>query len=380
MDETATPARTRVAALMAAEAQRLIDSLDDAQRKSALWPFPADDERRLWFYTPTDHGGLTLAAMTQPQHRLLYRLVAGGLSTPGYVTASTIIGLENVLDQLDGFTASFERPRGRDPLLYYVRFFGSPSPTGTWSWRFGGHHISLNFTIIDGVLSGATPLFFGADPASSPLLGPHPLRPLAGVEDLARELTRSLSTDQRGIAVVSPRAPTDLVGSNRSTLADGDQPIVLPLIFRRPFEGEVGEAMQHAQARLEASTGVESADLEAMSFTRRPKGLAAKAMDGGQRGMLDALLRLYVDRLPDDVADEEAAKFAGAALDEVHLLWAGGLELGQPHYYRLHGPTILVEYDNTARDANHVHSVWRDPRGDFADDPLARHRAEHHHG
>ena len=115
MDETATPGRTRVAALMAQDAARLIDSLDDAQRKLALWPFPADDERRLWFYTPTDHGGLTLAAMTQPQHRLLHRLVAGGLSTPGYVTAATIIGLENVLDQLEGFTASFERPRGPAP-------------------------------------------------------------------------------------------------------------------------------------------------------------------------------------------------------------------------------------------------------------------------
>ena len=380
MDETTTPGRLRVAAKMAEEAERLIDSLDDAQRKMALWPFPGDDERRLWFYTPTDHGGLTLAAMSQPQHRLLFRLVASGLSTPGYVTASTIMGLENVLDQLEGFTATFDRPRGRDPLMYYVRFFGSPTTDGTWSWRLGGHHVSLNFTIIDGVLSGATPLFFGADPASAPLLGPHPLRPLAGVEDLARELTRSLSGEQRGVAIVTPRAPTDMVGSNRSSLSDGDKPIPLPLIFRRPFDGEVGERLQSAQERLVALTGVGPADLERMSFTHLPKGLAARAMDGDQRAMLDALLRLYVDRLPDDVADEEAAKFAGAALDDVHLLWAGGLDPGQPHYYRLHGPSILVEYDNTARDANHVHTVWRDPRGDFADDPLARHHAEHRHG
>ncbi len=379
MDETATPGRTRVATKMAEEADRLIASLDDAQRKLALWPFPADEERRRWFYTPTDHGGLTLAAMTQPQHRMVFRLVASGLSTAGYVTASTIIGLENVLDQLEGFTASFERSRGRDPLMYYVRFFGKPSPTGTWSWRLGGHHISLNFTIIDGVLSGSTPLFFGADPASSPLLGPHPLRPLAGVEDLARELTRSLSGDQRAVAVATPRAPTDLVGANRSSLSDGDQPIALPLIWRRRFEGDVGEALRHAQERMDASTGVGPADFEAMSFTHRPKGLAAAAMDAAQRDMLDALLHLYVDRLPDDVAADEAAKFAGRALDDVHLLWAGGLEPGQPHYYRLHGPTVLAEYDNSARDANHVHTVWRDPRGDFADDPLARHRAEHHH-
>ncbi len=379
MDETATPARIRVAAQMADEAQRLIESFDDSQRKMALWPFPADDERRRWFYTPTDHGGLTLAAMSQPQHRMVFRLVASGLSTAGYVTASTIIGLENVLDHLEGFTASFERPRGRDPLMYFVRLFGTPSPTGTWSWRLGGHHVSLNFTIIGGALSGLTPLFFGADPASAPLLGPHPLRPLAGVEDLARELTRSLSLDQSGVAVVTPRAPTDLVGANRAFLSDGDLPLPLPQIWRRQFDGELGERLQRSQDKLNEAIDIGPADLEAVSFTHHPKGLAARAMDVGQRDMLDALLRLYVNRLPDDVADEEAAKFTGDALDDVHMLWAGGLERGQPHYYRLHGPTLLAEYDNSARDANHVHTVWRDPRGDFADDPLARHRAEHDH-
>ena len=317
--------------------------------------------------------------MTPAQHRLVFRLVASGLSTAAYVTASTIIGLENVLDQLEGFTASFERPRGRDPLMYFLRVFGEPSPNGTWSWRLGGHHISLNFTIIDGSLASTTPLFLGADPASSPLLGPHPLRPLAGVEDLARELTRSLSDEQHAIAVVTPRAPTDLVGANRPSLVDGDQPIALPLIWRRQFEGELGAALQRSQERLAETVGAGPADLEAMSFTRRPKGLAAKAMDVGQRDMLDALLRLYVHRLPDDVADDEAMKFAGDAFDEVHLLWAGGLNPGQPHYYRLHSPILLAEYDNSARNANHVHTVWRDPRGDFADDALARHHAEHHH-
>lgn len=375
-----TTGRVRAAAQMTGEATRLVESFDDRQREIAMWPFPSDEERRRWFYTPTDHGGLTLAEMTQQQHRLVFRLVASGLSTPGYVTASTIIGLENVLDQLEGFTASFERPRGRDPLMYYVRIFGEPAGSGTWSWRLGGHHVSLNFTIIDGELAASTPLFFGADPASAPLLGPHPLRPLAGVEDLARELVHSLSLEQRGTAIVSSHAPTDLVGANRSSLSDGDQPIVLPLIWRRVFDGDVGEQLQRAQDRLESATGVDAHDLEAMSFTHRPKGLAARAMSSAQRDMLDALLRLYVHRLPDDVADEEAVKFAGAALDDVHLLWAGGLEPGQPHYYRLHGPTLLAEYDNSARDANHVHTVWRDPRGDFADDPLARHRAEHDHG
>jgi hypothetical protein len=379
MADTPSTARLRVAGQMAEEAARLIASLDDTQRADALRPFPSNDDRRQWFYTPTDHGGLTLAAMTQPQHRLVFRLVASGLSTPGYVTASTIMGLENVLDQLEGFTASFTRPRGRDPLMYYMRVFGVPSSTGVWGWRLGGHHVSLNFTIVDGVLSASTPLFFGADPASSPLLGPHPLRPLAGVEDLARDLTRSLTATQRGVALVSPHAPTDLVGANRPGLTDADRPIPLPLIFRQPLDSEVAAGLWSAQGRLEAATGATAADLEAISFNRTPKGLAAAAMDADQREMLDTLLRRYVNRLPDDLADEEAAKFAGPALDDVHLLWAGSLEPREPHYYRLHSTSILVEYDNSARDANHVHTVWRDPRGDFADDPLARHHAEHDH-
>jgi Protein of unknown function (DUF3500) len=208
-------ARARVAGQMANEAGRLLDLLDDGQRALASWPFPSDEERRRWFYTPTDHGGLTLSAMAAPQHRQVFRLLASALSTAGYVTVSTIMGLENVLDHYEGFSVDFGRPRGRDPFMYFVRIFGTPSPTGTWSWRLGGHHVSLSFTIVDGALAGSTPLFFGADPANVPLLGPHPLRPLEGVEDLARELTRSLPAEQLAVALASAHAPTDLVGGNR---------------------------------------------------------------------------------------------------------------------------------------------------------------------
>src|SRR5258705_8372004 len=114
------PARHDVAVAMAGSCARLIDALDDAQRTTALWPFPSDEERRLWFCTPTDHGGLPLAHMEAPQQRLAFQLMSTGLSTAGYVTASTIIGLENVLDLIEGFNASWSRPRGRDPLLYFV--------------------------------------------------------------------------------------------------------------------------------------------------------------------------------------------------------------------------------------------------------------------
>ena len=379
-DRSQTTARARVATAMADGAARIVDALDDDQRAQLLWPFPSDEERRLWFYTPTDHGGLTLASMTPPQHRLVFRLLASALSTAGYVTVATIMGLENVLDHFEGFSILFGRERGRDPFLYFLRIFGTPSTTGTWGWRLGGHHVSLNFTIVNGELAGSTPLFFGADPANVPLLGPHPLRPLEGVEDLARDLARSLDVGQRARARVSGRAPTDLVGANRPALADGDEPIPLPLIWRHRFDGEVGAFLQHAQDGLERSTAADPDDLAAMSFTHRPKGLPASDMTADQREMLDVLLHRYVDRLPDDLAADEAQKFAGPALGDVHLLWAGSLEPNEPHYYRLHSPVLLAEYDNSARRGNHVHSVWRDPRGDFADDVLARHRAEHHHG
>lgn len=372
-------ARRDIATRMAQAASRLVEALDDAQRDDLVWPFPSDTERRSWFYTPTDHGGLPLGRMTPPQQRMTFQLMATGLSTAGYVTATTIIGLENVLDHVEGFTASWGRPRGRDPQLYFVRVFGDPSANGTWSWRVGGHHVSLSFTIVDGVLAGTTPLFLGADPASSPLLGPHPLRPLEGVEDLARELTRSLDAGQLRQALVSPRAPTDLVLVNRAELHDGDGPVPLRDVWRGRLDGEYDDLAIRVQAAADEAAGLTDGDVAALSWSSTPKGLAAAGMSGSQREMLDTLLRRYAQRLPDELADDECAKFAGDALDAVHLLWAGGLEPGEPHYYRLHSPVLLAEYDNTARGANHVHTVWRDPRGDFADDVLATHRSSHHH-
>src|SRR2546426_475631 len=132
------PARRMVDA-----ARAWLDSLDAAQRRDALLSWPSDEERRLWFYTPTDHGGLPLLAMRPAQQSLVMQLLATGLSTAGYVTASTIMGLENVLDHIDGFTVDWGRERGRDPQMYWMRVFGEPSLDGPWSWRFGGHHISV---------------------------------------------------------------------------------------------------------------------------------------------------------------------------------------------------------------------------------------------
>ena len=209
-----------------------------------------------------------------------------GSRVPGYVTVATIMGLENVLDELEGWTAQFERDRGRDPGLYYVRVFGDPTGDAPWSWRFGGHHVSINHLIVDGDVTASTPIFMGADPASSPLLGPHLLRPLAAAEDLARELVHTLDDAQRNAAIVSSVPPIDLVGANRPHLSEGDLPAPLIDVWRARFESELGDRMRATQHRAERDVGLRAENLEAVRFSTAPKGIRGRALTNDQRELL----------------------------------------------------------------------------------------------
>ncbi len=366
---------------MGIAAAALLDSLDDDQRAVVAWPFDDQAERERWYYTPTDHGGLPLSSMRPRQQQRTLQLVAEGLSTPGYVTASAIIGLDNVLDHVEGWVRDWGRERGRDPGLFYVRVFGDPSGDAPWSWRFGGHHISISHVVVDGEVVGSSPLFLGADPASMPLLGPHPSRPLAGVEDVARELVRSLDDVQRAAALVSSVAPVDLVSANRPRYGQGagDLPLDLAYVWRDEFTGELATVVVDMQRSMDAAAGITPGGLEPVRLTMTARGLSAAHLRADQRDTLRALLDLYVRRLPDSLAGEEGEKFASdGALDSLSFLWAGGLEPGEAHYYRVQGPTLLAEYDNTQRGANHVHTVWRDPGRDFGADPLVAHYAKSH--
>jgi len=362
---------------MADAARALLDSLSTEQRRQAQWAFPSEEERLRWFYTPTDHGGLTLGEMRPSQQQRTMQLLATGLSRAGYVTAATIMGLENVLDELETWRASFGHERGRDPARYYVRIFGTPG-ADTWSWRFGGHHVSVHHTVIGGELRGFTPCFLGADPASSPLLGAHQLRPLGACADLAFELLRALGEEQRRVAVLSPVPPIDLVGANRTVIGEGDGPLRLAHVWRNEWSGTLLERLEQFQDLEEAKVGLTRAHVDAVRFTAVPKGLAAAAMTAAQHELLRALLDTYLRRLPDEIADRETAKVTGPSLADLHFAWAGSLEPDRPHYYRIQGRRLLVEYDNTTRDANHVHTVWRDPVGDFGMDVLGGHRRRAH--
>lgn len=368
--------RAEIAERMSAAAGSWLDSLSQDQRAAGRWPNPGDgaaeEERLRWFYTPTDHGGLPLGAQRPAQQRLAMRLVSTGLSTPGYVTVATILGWENVLDLVEEFAQSWGRERARDPGLYYLRVFGDPASDRVWAWRFGGHHVSLNYLVVDGQVRAVTPCFLGADPASGPALGGATIRPLAQVEDLAQELVSSLDRDQRRRVLLLDRAPTDIIGGNRPRVAAGDRMIRLPDVWRGHFtDPDLAAHVTAVSDDAESMAGLSEEDYRQLALTEEPKGLAGAELTATQQELLSALVATYTGRVPSALAPV-------LSLDDIHLAWAGSTLPGEPHYYRLQGPRFLAEWDNTQRGANHGHSVWRDPVDDFGLDLLAAHRAAHH--
>jgi Protein of unknown function (DUF3500) len=190
--------------------------------------------------------------------------------------------------------------------------------------------------VVDDEVRSVTPCFLGAEPATAPGLGGGTLRPLERVEDLARELVRSLSPELRDVAVLLDRPPSDIVGGNRPRVADGDQMLLLPDIWRgRVTEPWLRDRVEAMTAAAEAATGYGPEEHRRLALTSRPRGVPGSALDAGQRELLAALLSAYRGRVLDGLA-------APVDLEQVHLAWAGSLEPGEPHYYRLQGLRLLT--------------------------------------
>jgi hypothetical protein len=311
---------------MTAAAQNLLAALNDEQRGKAVFELK-DDERLNWHFIPKERKGLTLKEMSSAQRHLAYGLLSAGLSHRGYLKATTIMSLEQILQEMEGAGRKFPR----DPELYHVSIFGKPSATGTWGWRVEGHHLSVNFTIVDGQVGAATPSFMGTNPAEVRQGSRAGLRVLGVEEDLARELVKSLSTEDRKNALIDVKAPDDIITA--------------------------------------ASRKAEIKD---------PKGLPLSKLSAKQREIAMKVIREYVGRVRPELASADLAKIEKADTGKILFAWAGGLEKGEKHYYRLHGPTFLLEYDNTQNDANHVHAVWRDLQNDFGLDLLGEHYEKSH--
>jgi hypothetical protein len=302
---------------MTRSANNLLAALNAEQKAKAVFAMK-DDERLNWHFIPRERKGLPIKEMTPAQRNLAHALLSSGLSQRGYAKAATIMSLEDILREM-------EQGRGpkRDPELYFVSIFGEPDPKGTWGWRFEGHHLSLNFTVIDGKVISGGPSFLGSNPGEvreGPRKG---LRVLAAEEDLGRELVKSLDADQRKAAIIDAAAPKEIVTGN---------------------------------------------DRKAKELT--PPGLASSKLTASQLALLQRLISEHAYHCRPEMAAGDLKKID---FKRLHLAWAGSLEPGQGHYYRVQGPTFLFEYDNTQNNANHIHTVWRDLEKDFGEDLLRQH-------
>jgi Protein of unknown function (DUF3500) len=370
-----------LAAEMANAADSWLRSLSGDQREEAQYPGPSGDdrERTTWFYTPTDHGGLPLNQQRPHQQQLAMRLLATGLSVEGYAVAAIVMGLENVLDRLESWSRDWGRDRGRDPGMYYFRIFGVPGD-GTWGWRCGGHHISVNYTIVDGRAASWTPCFIGAQPAKMGLPDGGTLLPLGDIERTGRELAGDL--DQRGQpgVVLHRSAISDIVSGNRSRVRDGDEMIHLPDLWRGRFaDGRISSLLEQIDAGGQAASGYGPGDYRKLAITTRPKGVPGGALTAAEQERLLALLEAYLRRFPEEIAGPWLAGYrAGGGLAALHFAYAGDPASEGPVYYRLQDERLLIEYDNTQNSANHAHSVVRDLTADFGMDALGQHRRAFH--
>jgi hypothetical protein len=312
--------------VMSNAAKAFLASLPADQKARATFAF-ADQERFNWHFIPRVRKGLAFREMAPGPRQLAHALLAAGLSQQGVIKADTVMSLDQVLKEIE-----VNPVNERDPEKYYFSIFGDPSETGTWGYRVEGHHLALNFTIVKGHVA-STPSFFGANPAEVRGTSRDGLRTLAREEDLGRAVVKSLTDAQRAVAIVDKEAYKDII------------------------------TMASRKAAIEG----------------KPSGIPFAKLTPKQRELLENLVAEYAYDFPPTIADARMDQFRKSE-SGLYFAWAGGIEKGDPHYYRIQTPLFLIEYDDTQNNANHIHSVWRDYQGDFGDDLLAEHyQSSHQH-
>lgn len=315
-----------VASDMLNAATKFLGTLDPAQKKLATYSL-TDAERENWNFVPIERHGLPFKQTSTMQQALGIALLRTGLSHTGVAKAQAIMAMEFVLKELEN-----DKPPGRrDPTNYFVTVFGEPSADKSWGWRFEGHHLSFNFTVVDGKHVFFAPAFIGSNPAEVKQGPRKGERVLAQEEDLGLALINSFDDAQRKTAIFATEALKEIVTTNKK--------------------------------RVE---------------TLSPEGISAAKLTAPQREKLNALVKVYLNRARPELAEEMFAKISAAGLDKITFAWAGGLDRTQQTYYRIQGPTFLIEFDNSQGNGNHIHTTFRDFKGDFGANLLAEHYAQDH--
>lgn len=309
-------------------ASNFFNSMSQDQKQKVLYSFE-DETKTQWHYIPSSmfpRAGISLAELDVTQKKLLHKLLQSSLSETGYIKTKKIIDLENVLREMSGDSVM------RDPDKFFVAFYGNPVTDSLWSWSFEGHHISLNFTVLNDEQSIA-PRFFGANPAVIPSGPRKGERTLEKEEELGFQLVNSLDPEQKAIAIFQEAPINDIVTRN-------------------------------------------SIEVNPMS----PEGIKFERLNSSQKKVFLSLIDEYLSTMPEKLAMERMKNIQDEELGEIRFGWAGATKSGEGHYYRIQGKSFLIEFDNTQTNANHIHTVWRDFNGDFGKDLIKEHyeNSDHH--
>ncbi|MCB0656789.1 MAG: DUF3500 domain-containing protein [Saprospiraceae bacterium] len=306
---------------------QFLHALNPDQRDKITLAFE-DASKSTWHFIPSSmwaRPGIPLGVLNRNQKDLFFEMLHQALSETGYTKTMKIIGLENVLLEMSGDSVM------RDPDKYFIAIYGNPEIDSLWSWRFEGHHISLNFTILNGKTSVA-PRFFGANPAVIPSGPRKGERTLDREEDLGFDLIHSMTGEQQQKAIFQEQPFYEIVTSNSPEISPMD-----------------------------------------------PVGISFAELNKSQQAILLELIQEYLSSMPKHLAMERMANLQTEELDAIRFGWAGGTHAGEGHYYRVQGKTFLIEFDNTQNNANHIHSVWRDFTGDFGRDLIRLHYLHSNH-
>lgn len=307
---------------MTQAAKGFLGTLSEEQLEVAVVPFDSN-ERLGWHFIPKpQRKGLQIKDMKYNQKKAAFKLLSSALSEVGYDKSRQIMELEAILHELE---KNKDSGQIRDPQRYYVTLFGELDER--WGLSFEGHHLSLNFVMDDGRIVAHTPAFLGANPAEVKTdvgVGPPKgTRTLAKEEDLAFQLLASFEGPKRDLVIIADKAPREMRAAGEPHAPDS-----------------------------------------------APEGLPSKEMSESQVETLWALIDSYLENMPPSIAEVRRNEITEAGIDKVHFAWAGAHRPGVGHYYRVQGPTFLIEFVNTQPDAqgnpaNHIHSVWRNMAGDF---------------
>jgi hypothetical protein len=312
-------------------AKNFVATLDESQKPLTLFPFESEERYNFHYFPIDDRKGLPLDKMTAKQKTLTMQLLSSCLTDNTVKKINDIIALEDILKVLENRK---QDDHFRDPGKYHLAIFGEPGEKNIWGWRFEGHHVSFHFSSENNTLVAGTPGFLGSNPAIVPDGAQKGKEVLKDEKVLALKLLNSLSDEQRKTAVIAGEAPGDIVTR-----------------------------------------------IDRKAMIKDPDGVSYAEMNETQKKNFIDLIELYVHRYKKPFADNLLKEIKDAGYDKLKFAWAGDTEtgVGHPHYYRIVGPTLIIEYDNTQNNANHVHTVVRDLLHDYGGDQLLEHYKTGHH-